>query len=552
MQQGNSRSTLTTNILYRLLAVCIAFIAMSQLDHPVKYIQTMSGVARTYVLDDSMITLRVAGNFARGNGPFFNVGEHTAANTSLLWPLILSLRFHHGISLSDAVLSLSHFSSFLCFLIFACVALSAESNTAAYITLLLLAISPCFLEYGPSIWEHIPQSLLVTLAFCIYLGKIDCLKAWREEGALLLLSLAFLVRPDALPLVAIFLVVNLVKLSRQRCWACAVSIGLCLLLVGFYFALHYHFYGSFVPNTYYLKVALGFASMNTGLHYVKTSAFQSIVPFFIAYLAVFSFRGKRLMFSPQVVVTACFFLQVLYIVVVGGDVFLFGRFFILLAPITCLLFCESLTHLASRDYFEISTAAVILCLAMLAFSQFRESIADVQVATGREVVIREDAQSAQAAMADFLEKNFSPEDGQIGLCWLGTLSYYMPQYKFADFLGKADSHIAHEPPQWGLVGHNKWDIEYSLVAHHISAIPIEPSEADYQSAVQVMRSKRLFAFWAAIVTDPYTRAHYTYFSPTELKIPSTWGLLVRNDLTYKLGSAKSPAMGIEPGSPKKE
>jgi hypothetical protein len=538
MQLENSRGIPMNNIFHRLFAVGIAFIAFTQLDHNVKSVQVISGVAHTYVLDDSMITLRVASNFARGGGPYFNVGEHTAANTSLFWPLFLSLRFHHGIGLPDAVLSLSHFSSLLCLVIFGVVALSAESNIAAYMVLFLLVISPCFLEYGPSIWEHIPQSLFVTLAICIYLRKISFIKVWREESALLLLSLAFLVRPDTLPLLAIFFALALFKLYRQRSWISVVSICSCLSLIGLYFALHHHFYGTFAPNTYYLKVAFGLASIKTGVHYLKQSAFQCIVPLLIAYLALFSFGRKRTTLASDKLVIACFILQVCYIVVVGGDVFLFGRFFVLLAPITCLLFCERLTHLTSRDYGKISAAFVIIIYGIIAFSHFRESIADIQVSTGREILLKEDAQAAQASMVEFLQKNLSPEDGQIGLCWLGTLSYYMPQYKFADFLGKADSHIAHEDPKWGPVGHNKWDIEYSLVAHHISAIPIEPSEADYDSAVQVMHSKRPFGFWAAIVTDPYTRTHYTYLSPNELNIPSTWGLLVRNDLIPRLQLAK--------------
>jgi hypothetical protein len=538
MQFENSRGIPVNEILSRLLAVGLAFIAFTQLDHNVKTVQTISGVAHTYVLDDSMITLRVASNFAHGGGPYFNVGEHTAANTSLFWPLFLSLWFHYGIGLSDAVLYLSHFSSLLCLAVFGVVALSAESSIAAYMTLFFLVISPCFLEYGPSIWEHIPQSLFVTLAICIYLGKISFIKLWREESALLLLSLAFLIRPDTLPLLAIFFAIALLKLNRERSWISAVSICSCLFLIGLYFALHHHFYGTFAPNTYYLKVALGVASVLTGMHYVERSAFQCIVPFFIAYLSFVSFGRKKPTLNSYNLVIACFLLQICYIAVVGGDVFLFGRFFVLLAPITCLLFCEDLTHLTSRDYGKISAAFVIFVFSLFAFSHFRESIADIQIPTGREVLLKEDAQAAQASMVDFLQKNLSPEDGQIGLCWLGTLSYYMPQYKFADFLGKADSHIAHEEPKWGPVGHNKWDIEYSLTTHHISAIPIEPAEAEYDSAVQAMHSKRPFGFWAAIVADPYTRTHYTYLSPNELKIPSTWGLLVRNDLIPRLQTAK--------------
>ena len=50
------------------------------------------GVAaqRAWLCDDAFISLRYAGNLARGDGLVYNVGERVEGFTNLLWTLLLA------------------------------------------------------------------------------------------------------------------------------------------------------------------------------------------------------------------------------------------------------------------------------------------------------------------------------------------------------------------------------------------------------------------------------------------------------------------------------
>ena len=73
-----------------------------------------------------------------------------------------------------------------------------------------------------------------------------------------------------------------------------------------------------------------------------------------------------------------------------------------------------------------------------------------------------DPQAQQLAVADFIMKRLSPTDGAVGVFYLGAVSFALPEFEIADFLGKADEQIAQLNPKWGPPGHNKWNIELTL------------------------------------------------------------------------------------------
>jgi len=67
----------------------------------------------------------------------------------------------------------------------------------------------------------------------------------------------------------------------------------------------------------------------------------------------------------------------------------------------------------------------------------------------------------QFVISKWIEKNLDPKDGAIGFYYLGV-SYHLPTFEIADFLGKADEVIAISSVKWGPPGHNKWDTEKTL------------------------------------------------------------------------------------------
>jgi hypothetical protein len=501
---------------------------------------TPGGNALFLVADDSMITLRIAHNVADGFGPYFNPGEHLAANTSLSMPFLLSPVFHFAY-LAEAVRLLSMVSMALSMAILMMVSLFAENISAAVLTVATLALLPTMRLYAPTIWEHIPQCLFVTTGLCVVLGRWPQLARWRYEAGLLFLTAAFWLRPDCLPLMLPIMCVIAWRIKKGLNVSSAAALLISIAAIAGYFALHFHFYGAFLPNTYYLKVSFGPASIAEGLFYVARTVLDSATPLALLALLLMVLLRHRGMALPEAVVCVGLLLQLFYIVFVGGDVFPCGRFFLLISPMVWMLFWEKTLDVMKDTPVRRQAAGVwairitLFCflLAQIKFLADQEQQKDhnIQVYGRSSVSLMPDPPREEAALSEYIQSHFTPADGQVGLFYLGALGYYLPNYHIADFLGKADAVIAHEPVKWGPVGHNKWDIHHTLEARHVAVIPY--TLIPVSSAEDALRRKQNFAFIPALELDPYLRAHYTYFSPERLGLGYS-GLLVRNDLVNRV------------------
>jgi hypothetical protein len=65
------------------------------------------------------------------------------------------------------------------------------------------------------------------------------------------------------------------------------------------------------------------------------------------------------------------------------------------------------------------------------------------------------------AVIQTLKKTNIPEKTNIAVFEAG-INFFLPEYQFHDLLGKNDKTIAFSQAKFGLVGHNKWDYNYSL------------------------------------------------------------------------------------------
>ena len=530
---GSAHTTQQRSFAPRLLFSCLAAVATAYLCGFAKGFHLAGTPIQYLVHDDSMISLRVARNFAMHMGPYYNAGEKTAANTSLFWPILLSPVFRASADLGKCVLELSILSNVLMAITVGIITYVAESWMAAGFIAVSMLLFPGTQIYGSSVWEHVPQTLLVTLAFLALLGRIPRLDRFPREACLVLLSLAFLIRPDTLPLM-LAVAVSLV-IARNDLPARLSALAFAVLCIVGYYALHFHYYGAFVPNTYHLKVQFGVHSLGLGVRYIVREIFASGVPAFLLSLLLLLAWKRPLFNRAKQLVLAAFVLQLLYIVVVGGDVFFYGRFFLMLAPTATLLFWETFTSSEER----VPTEGRAGMRALACFCLLAAMVSNLRLFLGRSqdaaVVFHQgfeapatDGADDQAILASYVRAHVTPDDGQIGLFVLGSLGYYLPEYRMADFLGKADPVIANEPVKWGLIGHNKWDIPYTLQARHVSVVPFTPVPED--EARRVLASHADWAFNAAFQTDDYVRQHYTYRTSAQLGSPGTLGLYIRNDL----------------------
>ena len=144
--------------------------------------------------------------------------------------------------------------------------------------------------------------------------------------------------------------------------------------------------------------------------------------------------------------------------------------------------------------------------------------------------------ASQYVLAKWVDSNLSPENGPIGFFYLGV-SYHLPRFEIADFLGKADEEIAQTAVKWGAPGHNKWDISKTLAKWNPQAI-IPPNPSDFSSKEAIMsaemklKNKSDMGFAPALVAHPSISEKYNYcfIKTSKVDLIDTWGLFLRKDI----------------------
>jgi hypothetical protein len=524
-----------------LLALCLAFSALAAYQIN-KSAFVVEGATYRLLPDDAMITLRVANHIARGEGPYFNAGERVAAATSLGWPILLSPVFH-VFDLRRAVLFLQILSVVVTLATFALLALALNYLGGLVVAAIFLLFSPSLLLYSTSSWEHIPQMFLVTAGFLLFIGRLS--RSWhpdtRENLALLVLGGAFLIRPDTAPLLLVPSVMFLRRLfrspDRMAILTCAVLACFCLG----YFGSHFHFFGTFVPNTYTLKAEGGSASFVDGVGYlIRTLLDGGNSVFTLCVVGLWLVAGKSWSGREKATLLSIV-LFVLYVVSVGGDVFSGGRFLLVVTPLSVYFVAEKLPLLLAapgpRGVLSVRCAPILLLLACTPVGVVVSAVIQ-HPSQGRYYGRTElprvpyvlGALESQVSLAPLIREKLSPQDGEIGLFYLGSLSYYLPEFRVTDFLGKADPVVAASPVREGPIGHNKWDLAHSLGRRNVAVIPLN-REARY--AARARGQSNRFGFWDALIDHPLTASRYTYLSAPELGMNHRWGLLVRKDLVER-------------------
>ncbi|MEO1602504.1 MAG: hypothetical protein AAFU49_18985 [Pseudomonadota bacterium] len=474
-----------------------------------------------HFIDDPVITLRVARNVAVYGVPYFNPGEAVAANTSLVWPLLLA-PLYLVVSDVETALYVAFVGSSLAWIaLSAGVALQFDDLALRIATLATLALGPWALLYGGSAWEHVPQTILVTLAFLIYLKGPETARTGLI--AFWLIALSFLIRPDSAALVTAFWLVMLFRLSgTERTWFLMRSLPAVLLPLG-YVAGMLWFYGSPVPNTYHLKVGSSEAGLMAGIRYLLDPSLSGPVPAMILATALF-WRGLKL--RERAVLTLAV-VQTLYITSVGGDIFALGRFFLLLLPVlTVILFTRIVDKAGRIPVLLLASVAVIFPVVHPGFKATWQG----QIAITH----------SQVELMQVIGAVITPSDGSVGLHRLG-LGYHLPEHHIVDFLGKADPVIARQVSKGGPIGHNKWDYGHSLSAYDVVAAPVKASGHEQVLAGSVSDAPTR-SDWSLMARAFIETGRYAYIAPERFCFPTVFGLYLderfagRLDALERLGA----------------
>ncbi len=529
-----------------LVAVAIALTALA-----IQQITANSFRVNThpYVLthDDVMITLRVARNFAQTGLPHFNIGERVAANTSLAWPIIISPLFHllneWQVVLAVRIISL------ICWLVVMWAGyFSLKSNISAIAFVVVLAILPSTRIYVSSGWENVPQMLLCTIAFLATMANRNnrIPAEFRTNVSLLLFSVAFLLRPDTAPLLLPFVLWTTWRLVNQRRVSDLITLILSATALLVYVVAHWQFYGTLTPNTASLKVDIGAASVLQGINYLFRSAVRSGNAVVVAAMLL-SLTLKKTINNEEKLCLTSVALLLVYIMIVGGDVFAGGRFLLTITPFALWFTLRNMEDHQTPILYKLRDRwqqlvtppiyAIICIVPVLSLMGLYILVPSLGALRdfGDEKRFAGTAEMQQIALTQKLTRIITPADGRIGLDRLGSVSYYFPDYLITDFLGKADPIIANLPPKHGPIGHNKWDYDYSLRNAQVSFIPypgppVWSVEYHYESA----HEQRSFSYISELFFHPIIQDQYTYFPPEELVRQLQTGAFIRNDLVERV------------------
>ncbi len=294
------------------------------------------------ILDDANYSFRYADNWVAGHGIVFNVGERVEGYTNFLWVALLAAfsaitPFRpHWIAL---VLGLA------CFLgnvaVVARIGARLHEGRAGWLpaAACYLALHTTFVAFATTGLETMFASLLVDLGVLALIAERP--RALLASAFLLLATLA---RPDH----ALFWGAGFVTFAlagpRDAAWARTLARYLLPLLpYGGYLLWKLGYYGTIVPNSFYVRAAdeqHASQGLVYGLTFLLGSHAWLVGALFLGALALPTAHGPARVFRRFAAVAVP--LWVAYVTWVGGD-YIYGRFYVVILPLLALG-AERLVH----------------------------------------------------------------------------------------------------------------------------------------------------------------------------------------------------------------
>jgi arabinofuranosyltransferase len=283
---------------------------------------------------------------------------------------------------------------------------------------------------------------------------------WRHvrDGARSLLApvclaLAAMTRPEGWLLAAVLCL----DAFRVGTWCAAARYaGVFLALFAPYYAWRLSYYGHLAPNTFYAKVGYTTAQVLRGMGYLKGFLYGSggwLVAG--AMLALFTGIARR---------TAAVYVFLLayfsYVVLVGGDVAIFHRFFVPVVPALGALSVAGILCAADRLAFSrrmTDTVGVSLLIVCGATSVPLLRAARNSLPNERFIA------ALNRGIATFVSQHTAPDEA-VATIGIGAVKFYSGR-TVIDLVGLTDEHIARRSiPSMGrgLAGHEKYDSQYVL------------------------------------------------------------------------------------------
>jgi arabinofuranosyltransferase len=430
------------------------------------------------LVDDAMVSMRYAHHLVQGYGLVWNVGDKPVEGfTNPGWLLLMAIVHLLPLAVSKISLVIMIVSALIllgnalvAFKI--CEAISPGSRFAPLLASAITAF------YFPLVFWSLRGMEVGLLALLVDLGVLVALqlaRGGRLRVSMLLgmiFVLALLVRLDSLPqvLLIIIYVLSSRNLKRGR-WAAPLAAAI-LTVVGILWLQHTYF-GDFLPNTYYQKVAGASASeriRNGILWFNEYATADTLMLALFSAMALVCYKGMR---SREAALLAGLFLvQCAYSVWVGGDyadpqVAAANRFIAQGMPALIILFSLGADRVTS-DLLATQAPWVDSRPPIQTTISIGIAAAVLLVISGRPWIdwgidnapmLKADVRRVEVGLS--IAKYTSP-DATIAVHAAGQIPYYSDR-RTIDLLGLNDPVIAKGPLAGPFYpGHDKWNYDYSI------------------------------------------------------------------------------------------
>jgi len=442
-----------------------------------------------FIQDDAFISFRYADNFVRGYGLVWNEGERVEGYTNFLWTIIISLALLLKLEPIKFVMVVGLFLFELTlFFIYRLAASLFHSPHLALLTLLLLGTNYSFSSYATGGLETELQTCL--FAACLWLFLTSDKGGWsmtRLALLSLLAALAMMTRLDSLLVVGLVLGSTLIKIGRQRkdgsrFWLpLSMAIGPLVLLVGSWLIWKMNFYGSVLPNTFYVKVT-SLSSLKRGVIYVYLFFYSYWLVFFPFLFLGFVNRLRHRNNQSWLILAVVIVIWLSYIIAVAGD-FMEFRFIVPVLPYMFLvivwLTCKQLTRLRLK----IALVLLVLCGSLhhwLTFSSPPLRYYDVDSFAGLSAFLYYE-RNDWIRIGHVLGESFQHDPNvTIAVTASGAIPYYS-RLKTIDILGLNDRWVArHGEIPMSRPGHQRratlpylLERKVNLLIGHPQLVPLE-------------------------------------------------------------------------------
>lgn len=420
-----------------------------------------------YISDDAFIVARYARNVVEGHGWVYNLGDRVEGYTSFLWVGLTAVLGYLGVDYVIAVRSLSLACAVACWMLLFLVAPQIgipRQSPFRCIPPMLFAASGTIACWSLAGLEACGFALVI-LGVLYTVGEATKTSWTRLVLAGAASGLCVLMRAEGV-MIIIAVSAMLRFARREKAWRILICYWLPIVMViGPHLLWRHDYYGYWLPNTFYAKVAGSFDQIIRGGIYVGSFATDNggllawVLPFLLVQIVHRASLVRLIALSGLLLVGS--------VILVGGDGLPMYRFMAPVIPLWALLvgrLIADLFRLVRTKLPQAGIPAASMVSLMTAGCLAAPLMAKPHLLHQYETYeFQRDIEVPRWTAAGRWLGQHADADASIACVPIGAVGYYskLPLY---DMMGLTDRHIAHKRISIGSgqPGHEKHDGPYIL------------------------------------------------------------------------------------------